>query len=184
MRVDGGHHHHDTLLGEDPSVPEHTVADVAHGAVDVEEPGRHRIAPVHPGVVEDHGVAVLAQQGLVLVDAHACGQLHVVHEVPPLRRREALAFAAPRDEPQGAQQADEQEGRKNEEADVGREPDRRDDARARQADLLRQLGEHRVQGLPVQRLCRPVLRIEERQLGTQQTDARRARSQADRHFRR
>ena len=45
LHVDGDDHDHDALLGEHLAIAQHTLADVADDAVDVEVAGRHLRAP-------------------------------------------------------------------------------------------------------------------------------------------
>ena len=70
VEVDGGDDHDDAFFGEQLAVAEHAVADVADGAVDVEVAGRDVAVAVEAVGVETDGVAVLAQQDLVVGNAH------------------------------------------------------------------------------------------------------------------
>src|SRR5205807_4276338 len=84
LGIHGHDHHHHALLGQGPAVAQHTVADVAHDAVDVEVPGRHLTGEVQPAVAEGDDVAVLAQQHVSLRHPHGDGQTGVVGQVAEL----------------------------------------------------------------------------------------------------
>src|SRR3954453_23892712 len=59
--VDSDHHNDDALLREHPPIPQHTVADISHNAVDVHVPGGYRAAlDLRADVADRDGVAVFA----------------------------------------------------------------------------------------------------------------------------